>query len=160
MGDHVDTDLIIPARFLNQSDEKVLAMHCLADARPEFAREVRPGDWIVAGRNFGCGSSREHAALALRGAGISGVIAKSFARIFYRNALNIGLPVLESEEAPDHIEDGERIFVDLETGEICRVGAQELFSSKPLPPFMREILRAGGLVPYVKEKGQRNMDKG
>lgn len=151
-GDHVDTDLILPARFLNQSDEKVLAIHCFADVRPEFAQGVRPGDVIVAGRNFGCGSSREHAALGVRAAGISVIIAKSYARIFYRNAINLGLPLVESEEAPDHLREGDYIRVDLGTGEIGRVRGEGRFSSKPMPPFMRDILRAGGLVPYVRGK--------
>lgn len=152
-GDHVDTDLIIPARFLNQSDEEVLSRHCFADARPDFGDGVRHGDMIVAGRNFGCGSSREHAALALKAAGISAIVTKSCARIFYRNALNLGLPVVESEEAPDHIQEGDRISVDLGTGEISLMGGKGRFSSRPMPAFMREILLAGGLVPYLKARG-------
>ena len=151
-GDHVDTDLIIPARFLNVSDKDELAKNCFADLRPEFAGAVKPGDILVAGVNFGCGSSREHAPWAIKAAGVGVIIAKSFARIFYRNAFNIGLPILESEEAADAFREGERIAVDLATGEIRDEGAEKRFFSKPIPDFMREIIRAGGLVEYVKGK--------
>ena len=115
-GDHVDTDLIIPARFLNVSDEKVMAENCFADFRPDFAKNVRPGDIIIAGVNFGCGSSREHAPLAIKAAGVSVVIAKSFARIFYRNAFNIGLPILEAEDAAEALSENDHVYVNLATG--------------------------------------------
>jgi 3-isopropylmalate/(R)-2-methylmalate dehydratase small subunit len=152
-GDNVDTDVIIPARFLNVSDEHELAKHCFVDLRPEFAKEVQKEDILVAGKNFGCGSSREHAPLAIKAAGISLVAAKSFARIFYRNAFNIGLPILESEEAFRAFSEGETVTADLETGEIRSSGNDVLISAKPIPEFMREIIRAGGLVPYIKAKG-------
>jgi 3-isopropylmalate/(R)-2-methylmalate dehydratase small subunit len=152
-GDHVDTDLIIPARFLNVSDKNLLAKNCFADLRPEFERSVEAGDILVAGVNFGCGSSREHAPWAIKAAGISLIIAKSFARIFYRNAFNIGLPILESEDAPDGLLEGETILVDLATGEIVAESRGTRFASRPIPEFMRQIVQAGGLVEYVKGKG-------
>ena len=152
-GDNVDTDAIIPARFLNVSDRELLARSCFADLRPEFSKSVRSGDVIVAGRNFGCGSSREHAPLAILAAGIGVVVARSFARIFYRNAFNIGLPILESEEAFEVFSEGERAAADLETGEIrSEAGGVQVFA-RPIPPFMREIVQAGGLVPYIRAKG-------
>ncbi len=149
-GDNIDTDVIIPARFLNVSDKQILARNCFADMRPEFGSDVRKGDIIVGGSNFGCGSSREHAPLAIRESGVGVIIAKSFARIFYRNAFNIGLPILESTEAPDFIKDNDTIKVDLITGEITNVSTGKGFSAKPVPDFMREIIDAGGLVEYVK----------
>lgn len=149
-GDHVDTDLIIPARYLNVSDRHELARHCFADLRPEFTRDVKPGDIIVAGINFGCGSSREHAPLALKAAGIGAVVAKSFSRIFYRSALNIGLPILESEEAPDEIEEGDLLSLDLSKGVIVTKKGGKRFSAKPVPEFMRGIIEAGGLVEYTR----------
>jgi len=152
-GDHVDTDAIIPARFLNVWDKEDLARHCFEDLRPEFTKDVRRGDTIVAGTNFGCGSSREHAPLAIQGAGISVVIAKSFARIFYRSAFNIGLPILESEEAAIAFHEGERIHVDLESGEIREDHAGSRVFARPVPEFMRAIVQCGGLVPYIKAKG-------
>lgn len=152
-GDDIDTDLIIPARFLNVSDEKSLAENCFADARPGFAQNIGPGDIIVAGRNFGCGSSREHAPIAIKGAGISMVIAKSFARIFYRNAFNIGLPIVESEAAVDVISEGDWVSVDLEAGTLKTGNDSESFVIQAIPAFMREIIRAGGLVDYVKQRG-------
>ena len=152
-GDHVDTDAIIPARFLNVSDKEVLARNCFIDLRPDFAGAVNRGDIIVAGRNFGCGSSREHAPWAIKEAGISVVIAKSFARIFYRNAFNIGLPILESEEAAAAFSEGDRLFVDLGTGEIKREENERQVFAKPIPDFMMEIVQAGGLVTLIKEKG-------
>ncbi len=151
-GDNVDTDLIIPARFLNVWDKDELAKKCFADLRPDFVNGVSLGDVIVAGENFGCGSSREHAPLALKSAGISGIIAKGFARIFYRNAFNIGLPVVECEDAAS-IEEGNRVSVDLATGEIVNVDTGEQFFARPIPDFMMELVEAGGLVEYVKEKG-------
>ena len=152
-GDNVDTDVIIPARFLNVSDKDLLAKNCFVDLRPEFTKTVRPGDVIVAGNNFGCGSSREHAPLAIKAAGVSVVIAKSFARIFYRNAFNIGLPILESEEAFNRFDEGAPIRVDLESGEIRGPKNAAQVTAKPIPPFMREIVDAGGLVPYIKQRG-------
>ena len=152
-GDHVDTDLIIPARYLNVSDEHELAKYCFADVRPDFVKEVRAGDFVVAGVNFGCGSSREHAPWAMKAAGVGAVIAKSFARIFYRNAFNIGLPILESEEAAEAFSEGERISADLDTGEIKTTDKEARVFAKPVPDFMREIIRAGGLVAYIKREG-------
>jgi 3-isopropylmalate dehydratase small subunit len=151
--DNVDTDLIIPARFLNVSDEKTLAKNCFADHRPDFADGAQTGDIIVAGKNFGCGSSREHATLAIKGAGIRLVIAESFARIFYRNAFNIGLPLLESAEAAHGLEEGVPVLVDLVTGEIKNKVNEQAFMAKPIPDFMMEIIRAGGLANYIKQKG-------
>jgi len=155
VGDHVDTDLIIPARFLNISDKNELAKYCFADLKPDFVKKVNPGDILVAGVNFGCGSSREHAPWAMKQAGIGAVIAKSFARIFYRNAFNIGLPILESEEAPDQIEEGDALALDISTGEIVNENSAKRFQARPIPAFMRSILDAGGLVEYVrKTQGQ------
>ncbi len=150
-GDHVDTDLIIPARFLNVSDKDKLAKNCFIDLRPDFSENVQSGDIIVAGTNFGCGSSREHAPAAIKEAGISVIIAKSFARIFYRNAFNIGLPLVESEEAADAFSEGDIVSVDLNSGELAKNGKH--FIAKPIPDFMREIIQAGGLVDYIKKKG-------
>ena len=149
-GDHVDTDLIIPARYLNVSDPLELAKSCFADVRPEFVKEVRPGDIVVAGINFGCGSSREHAPWAMKAAGIVAVIAKSCARIFYRNAFNIGLPVLESDDAPDRLQDGRRISVDIIKGEIREPDKGKVFLAKPIPEFMTKIIQSGGLVSYIR----------
>ncbi len=151
-GSDIDTDAIIPARYLNQSDPKELAKHVMEDERPSFSREVKRGDILLAGRNFGCGSSREHAPLALKAAGISCIIAKSFARIFFRNAFNIGLPLLESQEAPEVIEEGDRVRVDLSKGEIYDLTKKKRFLSKPIPPFMQELLRDGGLIPHLRKK--------
>jgi len=148
-GDHVDTDLIIPARFLNVSDPEELARNCFIDVRPDFVKEVRPGDIVVAGINFGCGSSREHAPWAMKAAGIAAVIAGSCARIFYRNAFNIGLPVLESEEAPDFLQDRESISVDIVRGEI-HGGDGEVIFAKPIPEFMMRIVQSGGLVDHLR----------
>lgn len=151
-GSDIDTDAIIPARYLNQSDPKELAKHVMEDERPSFSREVKRGDILLAGRNFGCGSSREHAPLALKAAGISCIIAKSFARIFFRNAFNIGLPLLESQEAPEVIEEGDRVRVDLSKGEIYDLTKKKRFLSKPIPSFMQELLRDGGLIPHLRKK--------
>jgi 3-isopropylmalate/(R)-2-methylmalate dehydratase small subunit len=152
-GDHVDTDLIIPARFLNVSDKDELARNCFTDLRPDFVKNVVAGDIIVAGSNFGCGSSREHAPWAIKEAGIRVIVAKSFARIFYRNAFNIGLPILESEEAVNRFQEGDRLSVDLETGELIDQDKKEHLFARPIPDFMREIIQAGGLVNHVKKKG-------
>jgi len=150
-GNNVDTDLIIPARFLNVSDRKELAKNCFVDARPGFYDEVAKGDIIVGGNNFGCGSSREHAPVAMKEAGISVIIAKSFARIFYRNSFNIGLSILESDEVVDALEEGDRASVDLSTGEILNENSGKKFFAKPIPEFMRDIIQAGGLVEYIKK---------
>jgi len=149
-GANVDTDVIIPARYLTTSDPKVLAPHCMEDLDPEFATKISPGDMIVAETNFGCGSSREHAPVAIKGAGISCVIAKSFARIFYRNAINTGLPILECPGAVDGIGEGNVLSVELETGRITNLTTGEKFTAVPFPPFVREIIAAGGLMKYVK----------
>ncbi len=152
-GDNIDTDVIIPARFLNVSDKKILAANCFVDLRPDFSKGVSPGDVILGGSNFGCGSSREHAPLAIKAAGVSVIIAKSYARIFYRNAFNIGLPILECEEATAAFSEGERMLVDLNSGEIKGIDDGKRFSANPIPEFMREIIVSGGLVPYIKAKG-------
>jgi 3-isopropylmalate/(R)-2-methylmalate dehydratase small subunit len=150
-GDNINTDLIIPARFLNVSDVETLAKHCFADIRPGFVDMIAPGDIMVAGKNFGAGSSREHAPLAIKGAGISAIIAESFARIFYRNAFNIGLPIVESGEAAWEVEEGHVVSVDLSTGEIEDISNGKQHLAKPLPDFMRQIVEAGGLVNYIKK---------
>lgn len=152
-GDHIDTDIIIPARFLNVSDKKELARHCFADLRPGFYEKVREGDVILAGNNFGCGSSREHAPLAIKESGIRVIIAKSFARIFYRNAFNIGLPLLECREAVDVMEN-DRVSVDLTSGEISEKSNGASFYAKPIPDFMRKIIQSGGLVEYIKQESR------
>lgn len=148
-GDDVDTDAIIPGRYLTINDPNELAKYAFEGILPEFAQQVRSGDIIVAGRNFGCGSSREHAPLALKGAGISCIIAKSFARIFFRNAINIGLPVLECDEV-DQIEAGDALKVDLEKGMIWNQTKDEKYPATPLPGFIRKIIEHGGLVGYTK----------
>lgn len=150
-GDDIDTDLILPARFLNLSSGQELAKVCFLDFRPEFPKEISPGDVIVAGRNFGCGSSREHAPLAIKSAGVSVVIAASFARIFYRNAFNIGLPLLESAEACERIRDGERLQVDLAKGSIKSLETGETIRARPIPEFMQKLVESGGLVEYIKK---------
>ena len=152
-GDNVDTDAIIAARYLVTTDPAELAAHCMETVDPGFAGRVVPGDVIVAGNNFGCGSSREHAPLAIKAAGVSVVIAKSFARIFYRNAFNIGLPILESEEAFNSFDEGSQLQVDLESGEIRGGDREGQVTAKPIPPFMTEIVQAGGLVAYIKNRG-------
>jgi 3-isopropylmalate/(R)-2-methylmalate dehydratase small subunit len=149
-GDHVDTDLIIPARYLNVSDKHQLAKHCFADLRPDFVKEVRAGDIVVAGVNFGCGSSREQAPLAMKAAGVGAVIAKNFARIFYRNAFNIGLPILESDEASEQVREEDRVSIDLTTGVIVELSKDKGFSARQTADFMRAILKSGGLVEHVK----------
>ena len=151
-GNDVDTDLIIPARYLNTSDPKELATHCMEDADPTFAGKVSSGDIIVAGKNFGCGSSREHAPIAIKTAGVSCVIAASFARIFYRNSINIGLPILESAEASQAITEGEELEVDLDTGVIRALKSGKTYQAVPFPPFMQDLIQTGGLIEYVKKK--------
>ncbi len=155
-GSDIDTDAIIPARYLNQSDPKELAKHVMEDERPRFSKEVKRGDILVADKNFGCGSSREHAPLALKEAGISCIIAKSFARIFYRNGLNIGLPLLESPEASEGIEEGDRIRVDLSTGEIFDLNKKKKFLATPLPRFMQDLLKDGGLIPHLRKRKKKS----
>ena len=151
-GSDVDTDLIIPARYLNTSDPKELAKHCMEDADPAFAGRVSSGDFIAAGNNFGCGSSREHAPIAIKTAGVSCVIAASFARIFYRNAFNLGLPILESPEAAEDVKTGDELEVDLATGKIASLSRNRTYQSQPVPPFMQELLAAGGLMSYVMKR--------
>lgn len=151
-GNDVDTDAIIPARYLNTSDPGELAAHCMEDADPGFPAKVGRGDIIVAGKNFGCGSSREHAPIAIKEAGVSCVIAKSFARIFYRNAFNIGLPILESPEAAEDIAEGDLVEVDVDAGIIRNPGKNREYKATQVPPFMQSIIAAGGLINYVSEK--------
>jgi len=151
-GDDVNTDEIIPARYLNTSDPKELAKHVMEDADPEFPKKVKEGDVIVAGKNFGCGSSREHAPIAIKAAGVSAVIAKSFARIFYRNAINIGLPIFESPEAVEGIEEGDIVEVNPETGIIKNLTKGREFKANPIPRDIRQIMEAGGLMEYAKRK--------
>ncbi|MBI5328725.1 MAG: 3-isopropylmalate dehydratase small subunit [Deltaproteobacteria bacterium] len=156
----IDTDQIIPARYLNTSDPKELAKHCMEDADPEFVNKMKSGDIIVADKNFGCGSSREHAPIAIKAAGISCVIAKSFARIFYRNSFNMGLPILECHEAVDAIKEGDEVEVDLNSGEIVVLKSQisnlksQIFHAQAIPPFMQELISTGGLMEWVKKKGK------
>ena len=150
--DNVDTDVIIPARYLNSFDAKELASHAMVDIDPTFASTVEKGDIIVAGQNFGCGSSREHAPLCLKTAGVKCVIAKSFARIFYRNSINIGFPIMECEEAADIIEKGDEVEVDFSTGVITNKTKNETYQSQPFPEFLQKMIDADGLVNYVNSK--------
>lgn len=150
--DNVDTDVIIPARYLNSFDAKELASHAMLDIDPTFASTVEKGDIIVAGQNFGCGSSREHAPLCLKTAGVKCVIAKSFARIFYRNSINIGFPIMECEEAADKIEKGDEVEVDFSTGVITNKTKNETYQSQPFPEFLQKMIDADGLVNYVNSK--------
>ena len=151
-GDNVDTDVIIPARYLNTSDHKELASHCMEDIDADFTKKVKEGDIMVGGANFGCGSSREHAPIAIKKSGISCVIAKTFARIFYRNAINIGLAILECPEASERIDAGDDVSVDFDTGVITNETTGKTYASAPFPPFMQGIIAAGGLVPFVKKQ--------
>lgn len=151
-GDNVDTDVIIPARYLNSSDPAELASHCMEDIDQEFIQKVNPGDIIVADKNFGCGSSREHAPIAIKAAGVSCVIAQTFARIFYRNAINIGLPIIECPQAPEGIEAGDEVEVDFDSGVIKNLTKGTQFKGQSFPPFMQKIIAAGGLVNYINEK--------
>ncbi len=148
-GDNIDTDLIIAARYLNTSDPHELAKHVMEDADPDFIKKFKPGDIIVAGENFGCGSSREHAPIALKAAGVAAVVAKSFARIFYRNAFNMGLPIFELKES-DEIEEGNLIKIDMDKGEITDLDKHKTFKFTPIPPFMQELISCGGLINYAK----------
>ena len=148
-GDNVDTDVIIPARYLNTSDAEELSKHCMEDIDTEFIREVSHGDVIVAGWNFGCGSSREHAPLVIKTCGVGCIIAKSFARIFYRNAINIGMPILECEKAADEISSGDEVTVDFSTGIITNVTTRRTYQAQPFPEFIQDIISAGGLLASV-----------
>jgi len=150
-GDNIDTDVIIPARYLNTQDHKELASHCMEDIDTTFIKRVSDGDIMVGGWNFGCGSSREHAPIAIRAAGISCVIAKTFARIFYRNAINIGLAILECEAASDGISEGDEVNIDFETGVITNVTKGETYQAEPFPPFIRDMINKGGLMASIKE---------
>ena len=152
-GENIVTDAIIPARYLNVSDPEELAQHCMEDKNPQFVKEVRKCDIIVAETNFGCGSSREHAPIAIKAKGISCVIAKSFARIFYRNAFNMGLPIIESGKAVDGILDGHKLEVDLKKGEIKNETTGQVFKADPIPPFMQKIIDDGGLMEHIAKKG-------
>lgn len=150
--DDINTDLIIPARYLNTSDPVELGRHCMEDEDKDFVKKIAKGDIIVAGKNFGCGSSREHAPVTIKAAGISCVIAKDFARIFYRNSFNIGLPIFESEEASKNISQGDKVEIDANSGIIKNLTKGEEYTVKPIPPFMQELVSAGGLMAYAKKK--------
>ena len=154
-GDNIDTDLIIPARYLNTSDPHELAKHVMEDADPEFAKKMQPGDIIVAGYNFGSGSSREHAPIALKAAGVAAVIAKSFARIFYRNSFNMGLPIFELLNT-DEFNEGNLIKLDLDKGIVTNIDTNKEYKFAPIPPFMQELIAAGGLINYAKETLKEN----
>ena len=149
-GDNIDTDVIIPARYLNTTDPKELASHCMEDIDKEFAKRVQTGDVMVGGKNFGCGSSREHAPIAIKESGISCVIAATFARIFYRNAINIGLPIVECPEASEKIQPGDQISVDFDTGVITDLTKGERYQGEPFPAFIQGIISAGGLMNAIK----------
>jgi 3-isopropylmalate dehydratase small subunit len=151
-GDNIDTDAIIPARYLNTSDPVQLAAHCMEDADPDFVKKMKTGDIILGGENFGCGSSREHAPIAIKASGISCVVAKSFARIFYRNAFNMGLPIFESKELADAIADGKEITIDSTRGIITVEGSDQQFAISPIPPFMEQLIADGGLMKHIAKK--------
>lgn len=150
-GDNVDTDVIIPARYLNTTDPEELATHCMEDIDPGFPKKINSGDIIVAGKNFGCGSSREHAPLAIKACGISCVIARSFARIFFRNSINIGLPILECSEAADSIKDGDELEIDADKGVIKNLTTGISYTARPFPDFIKKIIQAGGLLNYARK---------
>lgn len=154
-GDNIDTDLIIAARYLSTADPKELAVHFMEDLDPDVSRKIDPGDIVVAGKNFGCGSSREHAPIAIKGAGISCVVAENFARIFYRNAFNIGLPIIESKEASQDIDQGDEIKIDYNTGEIENLTKGRTYKGEAYPPFIKNIIEKGGLAEYVKSGGMK-----
>ena len=149
-GDHVDTDVIIPARHLNTQSHQELAAHCMEDIDKDFVGKVKPGDIMVAGVNFGCGSSREHAPIAIKASGISCVITKNFARIFYRNAINIGLAILECPAASDGIDNGDEVSIDFDTGIITNVTKNQVYQAEPFPPFIKEMIAKGGLMASIK----------
>lgn len=151
-GDDIDTDIIIPAKYLNTSDPDELASHAMEGGGDEFARGVKKGDMIVAGKNFGCGSSREHAPICIKAAGVSAVIAKSYARIFYRNCFNIGLPIFESAELADGVSEGDELEVDADNGTIKNLTTGKDYKAEPIPEFMQELIAAGGLVEWTKRK--------
>lgn len=151
-GHDIDTDVIIPARYLNRSEPEHLAAHCMEDADPTFAQNVKAGDIIIGGKNFGCGSSREHAPIAIKAAGVKAVIAENYGRIFFRNSLNIGMPIMECPEAVAGIESGDQVEVDLLSGMIENKTKGTNFQARPFPKFMQDLIEAGGLVPYIKEK--------
>jgi len=151
-GDNVDTDAIISARYLNMSEPEELAAHCMEGIDPEFAGAVQPGDLIVAGENFGCGSSREHAPLAIKGSGVRCVVASNFARIFYRNAINVGLPIMECSAAANDAQKGHLLSVDLQAGVVQNLTTGQVYEAEPYPPFMMSIVDAGGLVSYTRRK--------
>ena len=151
-GDNVDTDVIIPARYLNTSSHAALAAHCMEDIAAGFVRNVKPGEIMVAGKNFGCGSSREHAPIAIKASGISCVIASTFARIFYRNALNIGLAILECDEASEDIKNGDEVKVDFDTGVITNLTTGKTYQAQPFPPFIQNIITSGGLMSSIKDR--------
>lgn len=151
-GDNVDTDVIIPARYLNTSDHKELASHCMEDIDTEFVKKVKRGDIMVGGENFGCGSSREHAPIAIKASGIDCVIAKTFARIFYRNAINIGLPILECPEASEKIQDGDEVSIDFDSGVITNETKGETYQALPFPDFIKDIMAKGGLIAQISGK--------
>ncbi|GMR05154.1 MAG: 3-isopropylmalate dehydratase small subunit [Thermodesulfobacteriota bacterium] len=153
-GADIDTDRIIPARYLNTSDPKELAKHCMEDQDASFSKKVKKGDIIVAGKNFGCGSSREHAPISIKAAGVSCVIAESFARIFFRNSFNMGLPILESKEAVRATKTGDTLEVDINRGEIRNLTKKRVFQARPVPEFMQELIKAGGLLNAIKRKGK------
>ena len=149
-GDNVDTEVIIPARYLNSPDAKELAQHCMEDIDPDFVKNVKQGDIIVANENFGCGSSREHAPISIKASGVSCVIATTFARIFYRNAINVGLPILECKEASQKIENGDKVEIDFDTGKITNVTKGETYQAEPFPEFIQNIINKGGLLNSIK----------
>jgi len=151
LGKNVDTDAIIPARYLNTTDPVEMASHLMEDIDPKFIEKIKPGDILVAEDNFGCGSSREHAPMAIKSAGLSCVVAKSFARIFYRNSFNMGLPIFESEEAVQEILEGDELVIDSQAGTIQNLRTGKTHSAQPIPPFMQQLIEAGGLMNYVKE---------
>ena len=150
-ADNIDTDVIIPARYLNTADHKELASHCMEDIDADFVKKVKKGDIIVGGSNFGCGSSREHAPIAIKESGISCVIAKTFARIFYRNSINIGLAILECPEASDKITNGDEVEIDFDSGVITNITKREQYQAQPFPPFIKDIIRANGLLNSIKD---------
>ena len=153
-GNDINTDEIVPARYLNTSDPDELASHCMEDADPDFIKKISEGDIIVAGNNFGCGSSREHAPIAIKYAKISCVLAESFARIFYRNSINIGLPIVESPDAAKDIKEGDEIEIDFDKGEITNLTSKKVYKAKPFPPFMQDIIEKGGLMKKIKSELQ------
>ena len=151
-GDNVDTDVIIPARYLNTAGHAELAKHCMEDIDKDFVNKVKAGDMIVGGANFGCGSSREHAPIAIKAAGVSCVIAKTFARIFYRNSINIGFPILECPEAAEKIQNGDEVSIDFDTGKISNLTKNETYTAEPFPEFIQGIIKSGGLLNYIKKQ--------